>query len=193
MAVGASRGVVAEHVVDQIGKAAGDGEEGAVARRPRGCDSRLDQMPRAIEFVAQLVRRLAAALPCERFERLVDVRVAEDHASPLARATSRRNSEVVGSSGAFEFLGAAKNRDLPVHALPVREQAIPDGDAPGVDRAEPHPSGCRRRSARHQVGVVLYWDLPGRPDLGPVAPACRRHGPLVRYSGQLYPARVVLI
>jgi hypothetical protein len=54
MAVGASRGVVAEHVVDQIGKAASDGEEGAVARRPRGCDSRLDQMPRAIEFVAHL-------------------------------------------------------------------------------------------------------------------------------------------
>ena len=53
--------------------------------------------------------------------------------------------------------GAAKKRDLPVHPLPVREQTVPDGDAPGVDRAEPHPSGCRRRSARHQVGVVLHW------------------------------------
>jgi hypothetical protein len=147
MAVGASRGVVAEHVVDQIGKAAGDGEEGAVARRPRGRDSRLDQMPRAVEFVAhlqvgpapggvdhlapavqisvgclgggdeldrvvceaiQLVRRLACALPRERLEPFVDVRVAEDHASPLARAPSRRDPEVVEGSGAFELLGAAK-------------------------------------------------------------------------------------
>src|SRR5262249_2641536 len=147
MAVGTSRGVVAEHVVDQIGKAAGAAEEGAVAPRPRGCDSRLDQMPRAIEFVAhlqvgpapggidhlapaiqisvgrlggrdeldrlaceavQLVRWLAVALPRERLEPLVDVRVAEDHASPLARAPSRRNSEVVESSGPFELLAAAK-------------------------------------------------------------------------------------
>src|SRR5262249_59412267 len=98
----------------------------------------------------QLVRWLAPALPRERLEPFVDVRVAEDHASPLARAPSRRNSEVVESSGAFELLGTAKKRDLPVHPLPVREQAVPDGDAPGVDRAEPHPSGCRRRSARHQ-------------------------------------------
>jgi hypothetical protein len=56
--------------------------------------------------------------------------------------------------------GAAKKRDLPVHPLPVREQTVPDGDAPGVDRAEP---------------------------------VCRRHGPLVQYSGQLYPFRMVLI
>jgi hypothetical protein len=26
-----------------------------------------------------------------------------------------------------------------------------------------------------------------------MAPVCRRHGPLVQYSGQLYPVRVVLI
>jgi hypothetical protein len=26
-----------------------------------------------------------------------------------------------------------------------------------------------------------------------MAPVCRRHGPLVQYSGQLYPVRMVLI
>ena len=99
----------------------------------------------------------------------------------------------VPRSMVFPPSGAAKKRDLPVHPLPVREQTVPDDDALGVDRAEPHPSGCRRRSACHQAGVVLHWDLPRRSDLGPMAPACRRHGPSVQCPGQLYPFRMVLI
>ena len=95
------------------------------------------------------------ATPREGFEFLARY---DDSLDPLA-LTARYQSLLTQlmSHGAFELLGAAKKRDLPVHPLPVREQTVPDGDAPGVDRAEPHPSGCRRRSARHQVGVALHW------------------------------------
>jgi hypothetical protein len=89
--------------------------------------------------------------------------------------------------------GAAKKRDLPVHPLPVREQTVPDGDAPGVDR--------RSRTRAAAVGAALVtrsvWFFTGISRegriWGPVAPTDRRHGPLVQYSGQLYPVRVVLI
>ena len=54
MAVGAGVGALAEHLVDQVGEATGDREEGRVSRRSRGRDSRLEEVACAVELVAHL-------------------------------------------------------------------------------------------------------------------------------------------
>jgi hypothetical protein len=54
MSVGALLRPVAEDIVDQVGEATGDREEGRVARRPIERDAGLDQVTSAVEFVAHL-------------------------------------------------------------------------------------------------------------------------------------------
>ena len=187
MSVGACLGACAEDLVDQVGEATCDREEGRVARRSCGRHSSLEEMACAVELVAHLQvgpaparvddlapaveiavrllcrgdklgrfarvalergRRLAAELPGDRLEPLVDIRVAEHHAPTLTRDASRGDAQVVERPGALELLGTSKKRDLPVHPLAVRQQAVADDDAAAVDRAESHASGGGRRDAR---------------------------------------------
>ena len=131
-----------------------------------------DELRRLAREALELRRRLAPELPGERLEPLVDVRVAEDHAAPLARRPSRRDPQVVERSGALELLRTAKKRDFPVHPLAVREQPVPDDDAAAVDRAESHPRGVCRRDARHDARrghehLVLVHGSPSASDEPP--------------------------
>ena len=127
-----------------------------------------DQLRRLAREALELSRRLAPEFPGERLEPLVDVRVAEDHAAPLARRPSRRDPQVVERPGALELLRTAKKRDLSVHPLAFGEQSVTDYDAAAVDRSESHPGGGRRRDARHDARrglehlVLVLHGSPGR-------------------------------
>ena len=54
MSVGARVGVLAEHLVDQVGEATGDREESRVSRRSRRRHSGLEQVACAVELVPHL-------------------------------------------------------------------------------------------------------------------------------------------
>ena len=106
-----------------------------------------DELDRLLREGFELGRRLTPDLPGERLKPLVDVGVAEHHPPPLAREPSRRDPQVVEGPRALEFLGAAKERHLPVHGLTIGEQPTADDHAAAVNWAQSH--ACRRR--RHHA------------------------------------------